>query len=136
MQIVCIIINDVYNRNMRLTKHRQEILDTLDKSEEALSAANIHSALPHINLVTIYRSLEYFVKAGEIKKLHLDGQEAQFEIQHEPHHHAICNECNKVIHFTVNDTELIKEFSLPGFDIENIEITLRGICNQKHSSKT
>jgi len=113
---------------MRITKHRQEILDILDKSEEALSAADIHKSLPQINLVTIYRSLEYFIKAGEVKKLHLDGGEAQYEIQHEPHHHAICNDCNKVIHFTVNDKKLIQEFSLPGFDIKDIEITLRGNC--------
>ncbi len=113
---------------MRLTKHRQEILDTLDKSEEALSAGQIHSILPHINLVTIYRSLEYFIKANEVKKLHLDGQEAVYEIQHEPHHHAICSDCSKVIHFTVDDKKLIEEFSLPGFKIKDIEITLRGNC--------
>jgi Fur family transcriptional regulator, peroxide stress response regulator len=117
---------------MRLTKHRQEILNTLDNSDETMSAGDIHTALPHINLVTIYRNLEYFVKAGEIKKLHLDEQEAQYEIQHEPHHHAICNECNMVIHFTVNDKKLIKEFSLPDFDIKGIEITLRGSCHHLH----
>lgn len=117
---------------MRITKHRQEIIDLLETNEEALSAAEIHTALPHINLVTIYRNLESFVEAGTITKLNLGGDEARFEIQHEPHHHAICNECNKVIHFSVNDEELIKEFSLPGFAIKNIEVTLRGTCTKKH----
>ena len=53
---------------MRITKHRQEILDTLDKSENTLSASDIHALLPHINLVTIYRNLEKFVSEGLIKK--------------------------------------------------------------------
>jgi len=120
---------------MRITKHRQEIIDLLEASEEALSAAEMHTTLPHINLATIYRNLESFVEAGTVTKLNLGGDEARFEIQHEPHHHAICDTCQKVIHFTVNDKELIKEFALPGFAIENIEVTLRGTCTNKHQSK-
>lgn len=115
---------------MRITKHRQEILDILDQSEEALSAANIHNALPHINLVTIYRNLEAFVTAGTVTKLNLGDEEARYEIQHEPHHHAICNECNKVIHFAVDNDALMSEFSLPDFSITNLEVTLRGYCTE------
>lgn len=121
---------------MRITKHRQEIIDLLEHSEEALSAADIFSALPHINLATIYRNLESFVLAGTITKLNLGGDEARYEVQHEPHHHAICDTCKKVIHFSVNDEELIKEFSLPGFAIKNIEVTLRGTCTGKHNQLT
>ena len=120
---------------MKITKHRQEILDILDHSEEALSASEIFASLPHINLATIYRNLESFVEAGTVTKLNLGGDEARFEIQHEPHHHAICDDCNKVLHFTVNDAELIKEFTLPDFDIKNIEVTLRGTCTGKHQKK-
>lgn len=117
---------------MRITKHRQEIIDLLEHSEEALSAAEVHQTLPHINLATIYRNLESFVTAGTVTKLNLGGDEARFEIQHEPHHHAICDQCQKVIHFTVNDEELMKEFALPGFAIESLEVTLRGTCTGKH----
>lgn len=118
---------------MRQTKHRQEITDLLEQSEEALSASEIHNNLPHINLATIYRNLESFVEAGTVTKLNLGGDEARFEIQHEPHHHAICDDCQKVIHFTVDDKELIKEFVLPGFKINNLQVTLRGTCTSKHS---
>ncbi len=117
---------------MKITKHRQEIIGLLDTCEEALSAAEIHAKLPHINLVTIYRNLEAFVAAGTITKLNLGDLEARFEIQAEPHHHAICEDCNKVIHFTVNDKKLVQEFSLPGFSIKNIEVTLRGACTHAH----
>ena len=114
---------------MRMTKHRQEILDQLEQSEEALSAADIHAALPHINLVTIYRNLESYVETGVVTKLNLGEQEATYEIQHEPHHHAICDKCKKVIHFTVDDEMLKQEFSLPDFSISNVEVTLRGVCS-------
>ena len=119
---------------MRITKHRQEIIDLLEHSEDAMSAADIFAALPHINLATIYRNLESFALAGTVTKLNLGGDEARFEVQHEPHHHAICDDCQKVIHFTVNDEELIKEFALPGFNIKNLEVTLRGVCTDKHQN--
>lgn len=116
---------------MRTTKHRQEILKVLEAAHHALSAADLHTALPHINLVTIYRNLEAFSKDRTIKKLHLNGQEAQYELQSEPHHHAVCNQCDEVIHFTTKDKDLIQEFALPGFTINELDITLRGVC-QKH----
>jgi len=80
---------------MRITKHRQEILDVLDHSENGLSASAIHTSLPHINLATIYRNLESFVETGTVTKLNFGDNEATYEIQHEPHHHAICGKCNK-----------------------------------------
>lgn len=117
---------------MRITKHRQEILDEIDKNEDTVSAAEIHAALPHINLVTIYRNLEYFVASNLIKKLNFGEQEARYEIHDEPHHHAICDTCKKIIHFTTDDVELIKEFYLPNFKIKSLEVTLHGSCN-KHN---
>lgn len=117
---------------MRQTKHRQTILDFLNHTPQALSAAEIHAALPKINLVTIYRNLESFVESGLVTKLNLGKKEAVYEIQHEPHHHAICSDCEKVIHFTLDEENLKKEFSLPGFDISDIEITLKGSCKKSH----
>ena len=120
---------------MRQTKHRQTILDYLDHTPRALSAAEIHAALPEINLVTIYRNLESFVKNEQVTKLHFGKKEATYEKQHEPHHHAVCSDCDKVIHFTLDDKNLKKEFSLPGFDIKTIEITLKGKCKKSHQKK-
>lgn len=116
---------------MRLTTHRQEILDLLSSSEELQSAAAIHAALPHINLVTVYRALEALTAAGHVKKLALSNTEAMYEVQHEPHHHAICSECGTVVHFTVDDAALKKEFHLPGFQVSDLSLTLHGRC-KKH----
>ncbi len=117
---------------MRLTKHRQEILATLEKTTAALTAQDIHAALPHINLVTIYRSLETFVAADLVKKLHLGEAEASYEIQEHPHHHAICDDCGKVIHFTIDEAALLKHFAFTDFNITDLDITVHGICTKKH----
>jgi Fe2+ or Zn2+ uptake regulation protein len=115
----------------RLTKKRQAILDTLKEHKAALSASEVHRLVPDMNLATVYRNLEYFTKERVIKKLQLRTQEARFEYQHEPHHHAVCGQCEKVIHFTAPDKEIIKLLGLEDFDIEELEITVRG-SHQKH----
>ncbi len=120
---------------MRQTKHRQEILDTVTANHGGMSAAEVHAKLPHINLVTIYRNLEAFAKNGTLKKLHLDGNEAKFEYQEHPHHHAVCDDCEKVIHFSINDEALKKVLNIPNFDVGNIELVVHGECTHAHSTK-
>jgi Fe2+ or Zn2+ uptake regulation protein len=116
----------------RLTKKRQAILDTLKERKSALSAAEVHTLLPDMDLATIYRNLEYFTNEKIIKKLQLGTQEARFEYQHEPHHHAVCGQCEQVIHFTAPDKKIIKLLGLENFDIEELEVTVRG-THRKHS---
>ena len=82
---------------MKLTKKRTQILEQLRTSAEALTAKQLHVQLPDIDLVTIYRGLDALVEGGLIKRLNFDGGEAYFEHQHEPHHHAVCVDCDRVI---------------------------------------
>jgi len=114
-----------------LTKKREQILDVLKNHSGTLSAAAIHTKLPEIDLVTIYRNLDLFVKEKMIKQIHLGTDEAQYEYQHEPHHHAVCIECEKVIHFTAPDAKIKKLLGLEDFQVDEIEVTVRGICNHK-----
>ena len=114
--------------NIKLTKKRQHILTVLKEHSGTLSAADISHRLPEIDLVTIYRNLELFVTEKLIKKIHLGLDEAQFEYQHEPHHHAICTSCDKVIHFTAADAKIKKLLQLDDFNADEIEITVRGTC--------
>jgi Fur family transcriptional regulator, peroxide stress response regulator len=119
---------------MRLTKHRQEILDTLTHYHGALSAREVHEQLPHINLVTIYRNLDAFAEAGTIRKLHLDSNEALYEFQKHPHYHAVCTDCDTITHFEVDEKKLKAALSLPNFEMSEVEIVVRGTCNHKHRS--
>lgn len=116
----------------RLTKKRQLILNVLREHHHTLSAKDIHSLLPDIDLVTIYRTLDLLVKEQLIKEVHLGGNEAQYEYQHEHHHHAICADCEKVIHFTAPDKKIIKLLGLTDFEVDDIEVTVRG----RHKNET
>lgn len=117
---------------MRQTKHRTAILNLLVNSPEALSAQQIHVALPNINLVTIYRNLESFVAAGTIKKLNLPGSEAVYEHQSHHHHHVVCDECHAVQHINIDEKKLKDILKLTDFDIADIDIVVRGKCHRTH----
>lgn len=112
----------------RRSAKRDKILEVVKKAKGALSAADIHKKIPDIDLVTVYRNLDVFVHDGIVKKLNLDKGEAQFEFQTENHHHAICLDCEKVIHFEADDAKLMELLRIDGFKAENLELTVRGKC--------
>lgn len=115
---------------IKLTTKRQAVLDTLKARHGTMSAADIHAALPDMDLVTIYRTLDLFTKEKMIKQFHLSGSEAQYEYQSEPHHHAVCVTCEKVIHFKAPDTQLKQLLGITDFDVDEIELTVKGSCSQ------
>jgi len=115
----------------RLTKKRQAILDVLKNKKAAFSATELHKFLPEVDLATIYRNLDFFTKEKLIKKLQLGTQESRYEYQHEPHHHAVCTECERVIHFTAPDDKIKALLGVEDFQVDELEVTIRGICNHK-----
>lgn len=115
----------------RLTKKRQAILDVLKKQKTELSASEVHALVSDVDLATVYRNLDYFTNEKVIKKLQFGSQEARFEFQHEPHHHAICTECERVIHFTAPDEQIKKLLGVKDFQVDSFEVTIRGICDHE-----
>ncbi len=112
----------------RHSKKREKILGVLKNSHGALSASQLHKKLPDMDLTTIYRNLEIFAADGEVKKLTFKDKETLFEWSEDDHHHAICEDCERVIHFTAPDDKIKKLVNIPGFKTESMEITLRGCC--------
>jgi Fe2+ or Zn2+ uptake regulation protein len=113
----------------RHSKKRDLVLNELKSAGGALSANEIHKRVPSIDLVTVYRNLERFVEDGLVKKLSLDKAEAMFEYREDNHHHAICTDCQKVIHFHASDQQIMKLIRVEGFVPESLELTVRGKCS-------
>ena len=116
---------------IRMTEKRKRILNTLKRHHGALSASDLHTKLSDIDLVTIYRNLDLFTKEKLIKTFHLSSNETQYEYQPEPHHHAVCTKCEKVIHFTAPDKKIKKLLGLENFNIEELEVTVKGVCKHQ-----
>ena len=113
---------------MKRTKKRQQILDALESVHGCISARALAKKISGIDQATIYRNLDLFVKEGLVKKFLFDGSEAVYESAHTNHHHAVCNDCEKVIHVDVSDKDLVRALDIKDFDIASVELVVRGSC--------
>lgn len=113
---------------MRLTAKRKQILDVLHTKHGTFSAADISDFLPDMDLTTIYRNLDLFTSQGLIKQYNFNNSESVYEYQSENHHHALCLKCKKVLHFKAPDQKVIDLLCIGNFDVESLEITVRGDC--------
>ncbi len=130
VQVICInssLCDILPEMQKRFSQKREDIRQYLSATHGAVSAAAIQNALPHIDLTTVYRNLDQFVAEGDVKKITLGG-EALFEYQPHPHHHAVCDECHEVIHFTAPDEKIKQLLGLTNFMPSSFEITVHGLC--------
>lgn len=116
----------------RMTKQRQAILDCFKTSHRPLSVEEIlksaGSAVPQLNLATVYRNLKILVEEGMIATVELPGNNTRYEcvgLKH--HHHFLCHDCNRL--FDVEGCpEGISKLVPKGFKLISHAITLAGYC--------
>ncbi|PID81211.1 MAG: transcriptional repressor [Clostridiales bacterium] len=87
---------------------------------------NIHAKSPLISKATVYNTLNLFVEKGLISTMMSDKLEVRYDIVSSAHGHFVCKSCGKVYNFDYNQENHYS--GLEGFDIENEEIVLKGIC--------
>lgn len=113
---------------MRRTKTREKLLKFLENTDKALTAKEIHEQLEGIDLATVYRNLNLFAEEGIIRELRINKGESLYEINEDGHEHAICSKCGKVRHVNIDKDKLKEVLKLSDFEVEDIEINIRGKC--------
>lgn len=118
----------------RLTPQRQIILDTLCEMENHATInelyEQVHAQAPAIDKATIYRSIQLFHEHEFVLSAKINGQTV-YEIAHpEPHHHLVCQNCEKVValanhHFDDLVAHLLQEH---GFAASLNHLTIHGTC--------
>lgn len=91
--------------------------------------AHVQKQFPHINMSTVYRTLELLVGLGLVRETYLGPGRRYFEVEEEePHHHLICDSCGKVIHVHDEDLSDLPQVMTKdrGFYIR--EVIIRGQC--------
>ena len=135
------IYKDVLKNNgLKNTKHRNAILDLLEKSNEPINAEEIffqiNNSTEKISLSTIYRELTMLINKGLVVKTSITGDnKAVFEFNRMEHkHHLVCTQCKTI--FTVEGCpfaayeEQLKEKM--GFDISGHKLEIYGVCKACH----
>jgi len=92
----------------------------------------VRSKIPGISLATVYKSLETLVSCGLAVKLSYSDGSARYDGRTDPHHHARCTSCGRVMdvpgEFSREDMEALAA-DLPGFSVTGYRLELTGRCS-------
>jgi len=136
MERIDILNERLSKANLKLTKARKAIWETLASAAEPLSIPQIMSRAkkkcPTLGLVTVYRTLAIMEKARLIKLFQTkDGSMGYVSsVLPTESHHVQCTICKKVVEFECTGMEdTIKALEKKtGFSIKGHNLELFGIC--------
>ena len=120
--------------SLGLTKQRQAVLRAIRQSDKHLTANevfdNARRLLPGISFATVYNSLNYLKKEGLIGEIRFGSDANLYDRKLTQHDHAICNSCGKLVDLDLSlpDGLLSEATERSKFEVESIELTLRGLC--------
>ena len=130
-------IKELRKRGFRLTPQRETVLSVMHDIKKPASVEEIyelvHERNPHIDLSTVYRTLELLEELNLV--LVIENGERQRFFQHigieAPHFHLVCQNCGRIqgVDITVFESmqdELKKQF---GFETDIFNITISGLCS-------
>ena len=96
------IVSKLSEKGYRLTPQRMMILSAIENSDDHISAEEIYAQVtakyPHVNISTVYRTLELLKKLGLVTETDLGGGRVRYHpAEKGHHHHLVCIECGTVI---------------------------------------
>ena len=101
--------------------------------QEVLQAAQ--QQVPGLGIATVYRNLKGLVEEGELRAVHLPGENPRFEATgHAHHHHFQCRQCQRVfdVHACPGD---LSRLAPQGFTVEDHDLTLYGRCQECRTAR-
>lgn len=129
------IIQKLRDNGNKITPQRLAIIKILAKSEGHPSVENIHVQIkkdfPTMSLATVYKNIVLIKSLGEVLELGFpDGSNRYDGNRPNPHPHAICIKCKKIVDPNLgNLDEMKKEVELEtNFKILNHRLDFFGIC--------
>ena len=96
------IISKLTEQGYRLTPQRMMILSAIENSDDHISAEEIHAQIvakyPHVNISTVYRTLELLKRLGLVTETNFGEGWVRYHPQGKGHHHhLVCQECGAII---------------------------------------
>ena len=96
------IIDRLSEQGYRLTPQRMMVLTAIENARNHISAeeiyAQVHDEYPHINISTVYRTLELLTSLGLATKTDLgEGRVRYHHAEKGQHHHLVCENCGTII---------------------------------------
>jgi Fur family ferric uptake transcriptional regulator len=118
----------------RLTAPRQAVLQVVEAEKGHLSPAEVlrrgQIIHPELSRATVYRTLEILTELGMLRPLYLGERGSQVACVTGGHHHLLCLECGRTIHFDDCLIQQVEEMIATrlGFQIKSHLLEFYGIC--------
>ena len=129
------IFNKCIQSGHQLTPQRQIIIDEFIKKKSGFTAYELLEIInlndKSLNISTIYRILDFWVKLGVLHKVESNSTYVLCNDEHENHNHVLllCTKCSKVNESCSISRDFLSK-SFPNFHIKiNQVIELKGICS-------
>ena len=96
------IVSRLTEQGYRLTPQRMMVLAAIEDSDDHISAEEIYAQVitkyPHVNISTVYRTLELLKRLGLVTETDLGGGRVRYHPADKGHHHhLVCQECGEII---------------------------------------
>jgi Fur family ferric uptake transcriptional regulator len=89
----------------------------------------VQQQFPHVNISTVYRTLELLVGLGLVRETRLGPSRRFFEVEEEvPHHHLVCDLCGRVTHVHDGDLGTLNDVLSGDQGFALRELTVFGRC--------
>ncbi len=119
---------------MRYSKQRELVHTSIMSSKDHPTANRIFSEvkkeIPKISFGTVYRNLGQLVEHGFIRIIQLDGI-THYDGNVDPHNHFICNECNRIYDFELDNEDFISQVEVKNHHhVSGYQLLVTGTCNK------
>jgi Fur family ferric uptake transcriptional regulator len=136
-----VLIDYLRERKLKVTPHRELILDTFLNNEGHRSVEDIYRTVraqdPRIGYTTVYRTMKILVECGLAREIDLADGITRYEhlFNHEHHDHMICMECGANIEFLNAEIETVQDEASEqlGFKVMDHRLQIYGVCRECQS---
>lgn len=124
-------------KGYRLTPQRLMVLDAIEHSRNHISAEEIYAQViakyPHVNISTIYRTLDLLKRLSLVTETDLGGGRVRYHpAEKGKHHHLVCQQCGAIINLDESvllplKATLQREYE---FDADLKHLAIFGLCRK------
>ena len=132
-----VFIDYLQSNHLKLTPHRELILETFLENEGHRSVEDIYHTVkaidPRIGYTTVYRMMKLMISCGLAREIELADGITRYEhlFNHEHHDHLICMECGNSIEFYNPQIEALQDAASAqlGFKVMDHKLQIYGVCS-------
>ena len=88
-------------RGVKLTPQRLAIFEYLARHPGHPTAEDVYrdvlARYPTLSFATVYKTLELLAEMGEVRKVIVDELRRRYDVNTEPHRHAVCRQCRRIV---------------------------------------